>query len=417
MNIRKELQDTAAAAKQLVALTTEEKNKVLKMMAFAVEQNEEKILEENKRDLASAKEQGLSDAMMDRLALDHDRLMGIVKSIEDVALLEDPVGKMRLLNEHENGMKINKVRVPLGVIGMIYEARPNVAAEASALCFKSGNAIVLRCGKEAIKTSYAIVTAMQSMLVSNGLPADAIKLITDPDRQLMMDLIQQDDLLDVIIPRGGEGLIRFVTENSRVPVIQHYKGVCHLFVDESAEVEKAVSLFLNGKTQRPGVCNALEGLLIHKSIASELLPQIQLHCGVNNIKVHACEKSYRYFEHLDGVERISEDDFGEEYLAKEIAIRIVDDINGAIEHIDRFGSKHTEVICTQNEANAALFQKVVDASVVMVNASSRFSDGGQLGLGAEIGIATTKLHAYGPMGLEALTTEKYLVNGDGQIRA
>lgn len=417
MNIRKELQETAAAAKQLVALSTEEKNKVLKMMAFAVEQNEDIILEENKRDLASAKEQGLSEAMMDRLALDHDRLMGIVKSIEDVALLEDPVGKMRLLNEHENGMKVNKVRVPLGVIGMIYEARPNVAAEASALCFKSGNAIVLRCGKEAIKTSYAIVTAMQSMLISNGLPADAIKLITDPDRQLMMDLIQQDDLLDVIIPRGGEGLIRFVTENSRVPVIQHYKGVCHLFIDDSAEVEKAVSLFLNGKTQRPGVCNALEGLLVHKRIADEVLPQIQLHCGVNNIKVHACEKSYRYFEHLDGVERIAEDDFGEEYLAKEIAIRIVDDINGAIEHIDRFGSKHTEVICTQNEENAALFQRVVDASVVMVNASSRFSDGGQLGLGAEIGIATTKLHAYGPMGLEALTTEKYLVNGDGQIRA
>lgn len=417
MNIRKELQETAKAARHLVALTTEEKNKVLLMMAFAVEQNEEKILEENKRDLASAKEQGLSDAMMDRLALDKERLAGIVKSIEDVAKLDDPVGQLRPMNNHENGLKINKVRVPLGVIGMIYEARPNVAAEASALCFKSGNAIVLRCGKEAIKTSFAIVSAMQSMLVSNGLPADAIKLITDPDRKLMLDLIQQDDLLDVIIPRGGEGLIRFVTENSRVPVIQHYKGVCHLFVDESAEIEKAVSLFLNGKTQRPGVCNALEGLLIHKDIAQEVLPQIQLHCGVNDIKVHACERSFPYFEHLDGVEKIAADDFGEEYLAKEIAIRIVDDIHDAIDHIDKFGSKHTEVICTENQKNADLFQKIVDASVVMVNASSRFSDGGQLGLGAEIGIATTKLHAYGPMGLEALTTEKYLVNGNGQIRA
>lgn len=417
MNITEELQKTAKAAKSLVALTTEQKNKVLLMMAFAVEQNEEKILEENKRDLEAAKEQGLSDAMMDRLALDHDRLMGIVRSIEEVAHLEDPVGKMRLLNEHENGLKINKVRVPLGVIGMIYEARPNVAAEASALCFKSGNAIVLRCGKEAIKTSFAIVTAMQSMLISNGLPADAIKLITDPDRKLMLELIQQDELLDVIIPRGGEGLIRFVTENSRVPVIQHYKGVCHLFIDESAEIEKAIALFLNGKIQRPGVCNALEGLLVHKNIAEEVLPQLQLHCGVNHIKVHACDKSYRYFEHLEGVERISEEGFGQEYLAKEIAIRIVDDIDMAIDHIDKFGSKHTEVICTQDENNATLFQKIVDASVVMVNASSRFSDGGQLGLGAEIGIATTKLHAYGPMGLEALTTEKYLVNGDGQIRA
>ncbi|MCC2607522.1 glutamate-5-semialdehyde dehydrogenase [Planctobacterium marinum] len=417
MNIRKELQETAKAAKHLVALTTEEKNKVLLMMAFAVEQNEEKILEENKRDLALAKEQGLSDAMMDRLALDKERLSAIVKSIEDVAKLDDPVGKMRPLNKHENGLEINKVRVPLGVIGMIYEARPNVAAEASALCFKSGNAIVLRCGKEAIKTSFAIVSAMQSMLISNGLPADAIKLITDPDRKLMLDLIQQDDLLDVIIPRGGEGLIRFVTENSRVPVIQHYKGVCHLFVDESAEIEKAVSLFLNGKTQRPGVCNALEGLLIHKDIAQDILPQIQLHCGVNDIRVHACERSYPYFEHMEGVEKIANDEFGEEYLAKEIAIRIVDDIHDAIDHIDQFGSKHTEVICTENPKNAELFQKIVDASVVMVNASSRFSDGGQLGLGAEIGIATTKLHAYGPMGLEALTTEKYLVNGNGQIRA
>ncbi len=417
MNIREELAKTASAAKQLVALTTEEKNNALLMMAYAVEQNEALILEENARDLAAAKKQGLPAAMIDRLALDSDRLKDIVKSIENVASLDDPIGQIRTLAKRENGLEINKIRVPLGVIGMIYEARPNVAAEASALSFKSGNGIVLRCGKEAIKTSAAIVSAMQSMLVSHGLPADVIKLVTDPDRRLMLEMIQQDDYLDVVIPRGGEGLIRFVSENSRVPVIQHYKGVCHLFVDESADIEQAVALFLNGKVQRPGVCNALEGLLVHEKIAQEFLSQVQMYCEVNDIAVNACAKSYPYLSHLGKVTQIEDHEFGQEYLKKEIAIRIVADLESAIEHIDRFGSQHTEVICTQNELNASIFQRMVDASVVMVNASSRFSDGGQLGLGAEIGIATTKLHAYGPMGLESLTTEKYLVNGSGQLRA
>lgn len=416
MNIKHELARTADAAKHIASLSTDEKNNVLLMMAYAVEQNEERILQENARDVAAAKKQGLSTAMLDRLSLDSERLKGIVKSIEKVAELDDPIGQTRHMAKRDNGLEINKVRVPLGVIGMIYEARPNVAAEASALSFKSGNAIVLRCGKEAIKTSAAIVSAMQSMLVSSGLPADAIKLISDPDRRIMQEMIQQDDYLDVVIPRGGEGLIKFVSENSRVPVIQHYKGVCHLYVDEFANLDKALGLFLNGKLQRPGVCNALEGLLVHEKVAEEFLGKLQLHCGIKEIKVNACERSFSHLSHLQFVSLIDDNDFGHEYLSKEFAVRIVDDLESAIAHIDRFGSQHTEVICTENNVNASVFQKMVDASVVMVNASSRFSDGGELGLGAEIGIATTKLHAYGPMGLESLTTEKYLVNGDGQLR-
>lgn len=417
MNIKTELKNTAEAAKHIASLTTEEKNNVLLLMAFAIEQNKSRILQENQRDVEQAKLAGISDAMLDRLTLNEARIFAIVKSVEDVAALEDPIGIKRSLGVQENGLKISKVRIPLGVIGMIYEARPNVAAEAAALCFKSGNAIVLRCGKEAIKTSSAIVEAMQSMLVSNGLSPDAIKLITDPDRGLMLDLIQQDDYLDVVIPRGGEGLIKFVTENSKVPVIQHYKGVCHLYVDEFADIQQALDLFVNGKIQRPGVCNALECLLVHEKIAERFLSQVQLHCGLHNIKVNACSRSYSYFSHLKNVSRINKDEFGKEYLSTEIAVRIVPDLGAAIEHIDQFGSQHTEVICTEDSCNALVFQKMVDASVVMVNASSRFSDGGELGLGAEIGIATTKLHAYGPMGLEALTTEKFLVNGSGQIRA
>lgn len=419
MNINQETQAAANAAKYIASLSTEEKNNALLMMAYAVEQNLDRILQENKRDVDDAKKAGLSSAMIDRLTLNIERLADIIRSIEKVATLDDPVGETRHLSTADNGLEISKVRVPLGVIGMIYEARPNVAAEASALCFKSGNAIVLRCGKEAIRTSHAIVAAMQSSLVSSGIPADAIKLITDPDRKLMLELIQQDEHLDVIIPRGGEGLIKFVSENAKVPVIQHYKGVCHLFVDESAKVEKALGLFLNGKTQRPGVCNALEGLVVHEKIASVFLPNVRQLCESYGIKVHACTRAFPYFTEMDRsqVNQIEDNEFGEEYLSKEVAIKVVSDFESAVAHIDRFGSRHTEVICTESELNAALFQKLVDASVVMVNASSRFSDGGQLGLGAEIGIATTKLHAYGPMGLESLTTEKYLVNGDGQLRA
>jgi glutamate-5-semialdehyde dehydrogenase len=296
---------------------------------------------------------------------------------------------------------------------MIYEARPNVTADAGALCFKSGNAVILRGGKEALDTSLAIAELMQDTLEKHNLPKALVTVVPNPDRALMQELMEQRDYIDVIIPRGGEGLINYVTDNSKVPVIQHFKGVCHLYVDSDADLDNALEILLNGKTQRTGVCNALEGLVVHQAIAGDFLPRVAQAFKEHGVKVHVDSTGSEYFE---GADVIDESGFGEEYLGLEIAIRVVDDFDGAIDHIAQFGSNHTEVICTKDKEKAKLFQRAVDASVVMVNASSRFSDGSQLGLGAEIGIATTKLHAYGPMGLESLTSEKYLVNGEGQIR-
>lgn len=297
---------------------------------------------------------------------------------------------------------------------MIYEARPNVTADAGALCFKSGNAVILRGGKEALHTSKVIATILQNVLAQYGLPKALISVVPDPDRALMLELMQQREFIDVIIPRGGEGLINYVTENSSIPVIQHFKGVCHLYIDKDADQTMALDLLLNGKTQRTGVCNALEALLVHQNIAPQFLPKVAKALAEHQVKINACSKAAAYFEACTAM---AEEDFGQEYLDLEIAIRQVEDFDAAAKHIARFGSHHTEVICTNNEVTAAKFQRSIDASVVMVNASSRFSDGSELGLGAEIGIATTKLHAYGPMGLESLTAEKYLVSGTGQIRA
>lgn len=403
----------ATAAKQLIRLSESQKNDILNEMANALRNNKEPILKANALDMQQAKSDGLDDAMLDRLLLTDDRIESMASGVEVVASLPDPVGKTRLIETRPNGINVSKMRIPLGVVCMIYEARPNVTADAGALCFKSGNGIILRGGKEALNSSMAIAEVMHTVLENNNIPKEVISVVPNPDRELMLDLMQQKDYIDVIIPRGGEGLINFVTENSLVPVIQHFKGVCHLFVDESANLSKALNLLLNGKTQRTGVCNALECLLVHKSIAEQFLPQVSEALAEKHVKINACSNSIKYFENAT---QLNDNEFGVEYLSSEIAIRIVDDVNAAMAHIDEFGSYHTEVICTENESNANLFQQCVDASVVMVNASSRFSDGSELGLGAEIGIATTKLHAYGPMGLESLTAEKFLVNGVGQVR-
>ena len=403
----------ATAAKQLIRLSESQKNDILNEMANALRNNKEPILKANAFDMQQAKSDGLDDAMLDRLLLTDDRIESMASGVEVVASLPDPVGKTRLIETRPNGINVSKMRIPLGVVCMIYEARPNVTADAGALCFKSGNGIILRGGKEALNSSMAIAEVMHTVLENNNIPKEVISVVPNPDRELMLDLMQQKDYIDVIIPRGGEGLINFVTENSLVPVIQHFKGVCHLFVDESANLSKALNLLLNGKTQRTGVCNALECLLVHKSIAEQFLPQVSEALAEKHVKINACSNSIKYFENAT---QLNDNEFGVEYLSSEIAIRIVDDVNAAMAHIDEFGSYHTEVICTENESNANLFQQCVDASVVMVNASSRFSDGSELGLGAEIGIATTKLHAYGPMGLESLTAEKFLVNGVGQVR-
>ncbi|MFA3791573.1 glutamate-5-semialdehyde dehydrogenase [Aliiglaciecola sp. SL4] len=404
----------AKAARTLAVLDTDKKDRVLRDMAKALRNGEQHILKANKVDLDNAKQAQLSDAMMDRLTLNTQRVEDMAVGIETIVDLADPVGIQRELGQRPNGLEISKMRVPLGVVCMIYEARPNVTADAGALCFKSGNAVILRGGKEALASSKAISEILQNVLIEHGLPPELITVVPNPDRKLMQELLEQRDFIDVVIPRGGEGLINYVTENSKIPVIQHFKGVCHLYFDADADFETAIQLLINGKTQRTGVCNAIEGLVIHKDIAEQILPIVSDVLLRHSVTINACERSAK---HIARCNVIQDEDFGEEYLDLEIAIKTVDSMDEALDHIAKFGSNHTEVICTQNEVSAKRFQRSVDASVVMVNASSRFSDGSQLGLGAEIGIATTKLHAYGPMGLESLTTEKYLVNGNGQIRA
>ncbi|WP_166837930.1 glutamate-5-semialdehyde dehydrogenase [Rheinheimera pleomorphica] len=403
----------SVAAKAVANLTTEQKNLVLQSMANHIRAASTAILEANKDEVATANANGTSAAMLDRLTLNSDRIEAMAKAIEQIIALPDPVGATRQIEQRPNGINIEKRRIALGVICMIYEARPNVTADAGALCFKSGNAVILRCGREAIQTSLAIAGAMQRALREHKLPDEVISIVPDPDRDLMLALLKQDQYIDLVIPRGGEGLIRFVTEHSRIPVIQHYKGVCHLYVDQSADLAMALGLLLNGKVQRPGVCNALEGLLVNRHIATDFLPMVANALAQHDVIVHACQASIGYFNQA---QPIADNEFGQEYLAPEIAVRIVDDVDAAMAHIDRFGSQHTEVICTQDQAIAERFIRQVDSAVVMHNASSRFSDGGELGLGAEIGISTSKLHAYGPMGLEALTTEKYVVTGNGQTR-
>ena len=403
----------AKAANTLALLDTETKNQVLTEMAAALRAEKAFIIKENESDLSAARDNNLAASMIDRLTLNEERIEAMAEGIEVIVSLDDPVGQLRDITERPNGIKIRKMRVPLGVVCMIYEARPNVTADAGALCFKSGNGVILRGGKEALKSSQAIASVMHGVLEKHNLPKALISVIPDPDRALLMELMQQRESIDLIIPRGGEGLINFVTENSTIPVIQHFKGVCHLYVDKDADLEVALNLLLNGKTQRTGVCNALEGLVVHQDVADEFLNLCAVVLRQEGVKINAEEQAAKYF---DNATVLADNEFGEEYLDLEIAIRVVPSFSAAVEHIAQFGSNHTEVICTKNDTAAELFQRSVDASVVMVNASSRFSDGSQLGLGAEIGIATTKLHAYGPMGLESLTTEKYLVNGEGQVR-
>ncbi len=403
----------AVAARAVATLNEEQKNAVLQKMADAIRKHQDEILAVNEKDMAAGREKQLSDSMLDRLQLNPERIEGMATAIEEIIELNDPVGERMPFTTRPNGIEVEKMRIPLGVICMIYEARPNVTADAGALCFKSGNAVILRCGREAIESSKAIAAALHEALRESGLPEDVITVVPTPDRELMLELLQQDQYIDLVIPRGGEGLIHFVSDNSKIPVIQHYKGVCHLYVDKDADLDKALNLLLNGKTQRTGVCNALEGLLVHSAIADKFLPMAAQALQEKGVKIHSDKASAEYFADADV---IADDAFGEEYLALEIAVRTVADFDAAIEHIQDFGSGHTEVIATEDETTAQRFIREVDTAVTKLNASSPFSDGGQLGLGAEIGISTSKLHAYGPMGLQALTTEKFVVTGTGQIR-
>lgn len=401
------------AAIGVARLSDQQKTAVLNDIAAQLLIEQDSILQANQIDLENGAKNGLSSAMLDRLNLDPVRLEKIAQAVREIAAQPDPVGSMSESQKLPSGIEVAKMRIPLGVIAMVYESRPNVTIDAAALCFKAGNAVVLRGGKEALQSNLALARCIHIVLQKHQIEAAAVTVIPDPDRAIMNELLTLNEYIDLIIPRGGEGLIRFVSENSRIPVIQHYKGVCHLYVDEYADFSKAINLVENGKTQRTGVCNSLETLLIHKSVAESFLPKVAELFVKHGVRVHACTKSIGFFQEA---ETATEDDWHAEYLAMEIAVKVIDDFDAAVDHIVTYGSGHTEVIVTQDISVAKRFTREVNSSVVMVNASSRFSDGGELGLGAEIGISTSKLHAYGPMGAESLTTQKFVVTGDGEIR-
>ncbi|KQR10834.1 MULTISPECIES: glutamate-5-semialdehyde dehydrogenase [Xanthomonas] len=401
------------AAQVLSQLSAEAKQSLLEAMAAALEADAVLILAANARDLEAARAKGTASAMLDRLALDDARLAGIAAALREVAQLPDPVGQITRDDTRPNGIRVQKVRVPLGVIAMIYEARPNVTADAAALCIKAGNGVILRGGSEAIQSNTAIARALQRALREAGVPEASLTLVEDLRRETMLELLQLTDIIDLAIPRGGEGLIRFVAEHARVPVIKHYKGVCHLFVDASADMERAVRLLVDGKASRPSACNSLETLLVHADIAERFVPLAAAALRARNVELRG-DAATRAL--VPDIAPASDDDYAAEFLDLILAIRVVADLDTALAHIRQYGSDHTEVIVTEDAANAERFVHALRSAVVMVNASSRFSDGGELGLGAEIGISTTRLHAYGPMGLEALTVERFVVRGQGQVR-
>lgn len=408
INLAKKAKD---ASYVLSKADTKIKNNALLLMAEFLEKNTKKILEANKKDLKEAV--GLTKAFIDRLTLNEKRISDMAQGIREVASLNDPVGEITKMWKRPNGLIVGKMRIPLGVIGIIYEARPNVTADAAALCIKSGNVVILRGGKEAFNSNMVITEIICDAVKKAGLPKDVIQIIPLKEREAMLELLKLEEFIDVIIPRGGEGLIRFVVENSKIPVIKHYKGVCHIFVDETADIDMATKICLNAKVQRPGVCNAMETMLVHKNIAAKFLPVALKKLKEAGVEIRGCEKTKKI---VKDVKKAKDEDYGYEFLDLILAVKVVDSLDEAIEHINRYGSLHTESIITQNYTNSQRFLKEVNSSTVLVNASTRFSDGFQLGLGAEIGISTTKLHAYGPMGLEELTTTKFIIYGQGQIR-
>jgi glutamate-5-semialdehyde dehydrogenase len=401
------------AARALARAGTGVKNDALIRAAAAIRASSAQILRANASDLARATSAGLSAAMLDRLRLDEERLAGVAKSVEDVARLPDPVGSIEELTKRPNGLLVGRMRVPLGLVAIVYESRPNVTAEAAALCLKSGNACLLRGGSEAFESNRAIADLFGDALVAAGLPRAGANLVRTTAREALAAMVRLQGIVDLLIPRGGEGLIRYVTEHATVPVIQHYKGVCHVYIDGDADLEVAAGIALNAKVQRPGVCNAMETLLIDAACAAQFVERIGPAMRAEGVELRGDARACA----LDpSMKKASEADWDTEYLDRVLSIAIVDGIDGAIEHVARHGSNHTESIVTRSYEHAQRWLREVDASCVLVNASTRFNDGGELGLGAEMGISTSKLHAYGPMGLEELCTRKWVAFGDGQIR-
>jgi glutamate-5-semialdehyde dehydrogenase len=401
------------AAAVLVSATAEEKNKALEAVAVALEENTDGIQAQNEKDLAKGAENGLSTAMLDRLRLNDKRMKSMIEGVREVMKLNDPVGRVYDERIRPNSLKIYRMRVPIGVIGIIYESRPNVTVDASALTLKSGNAVILRGGSEAINSNLALAKVVADAIASAGLPASSVQLVPTTDREAVGEMLKMDDRIDLIIPRGGEALIRRVVENSTIPVIKHYNGICHVYVDSEADLNMAGEITFNAKVQRPGVCNAAETLLVDQAIAEKFLPKMLERLRKAGVRLKGCERTRQIDK---SVEEATEQDWNTEYLDLVLSVRVVDHLESAIEHIERYGSRHTDAIVTENQEKAREFVRRVDSSSVMVNTSTRFSDGAQYGLGAEIGISTDKLHARGPMGLEELTTYKWIVLGNGQLR-
>lgn len=413
MNLENLGKKSKEASRILALVSTEKKNKTLLRMADLIEERVSFITTANQKDIDDAKKLGLSPAMIDRLTLTQKRIKGMAEGLRVVADLPDPVGNVIKNWKRPNGLEISKVRVPIGVIFIIYESRPNVTVDSAGLCFKSGNCVILRGGKEAINSNKALVSLLHEALEENGLEKDFIQFIETPERSAIPALLRMTNYIDLVIPRGGEELIRLVVEESRIPVIKHYKGICHVYVDKDADLDMAEKIVINAKVQRPGVCNAMETLLVHKDVAGVFLPQVAKKLAEFGVELRGCPESRKLVPHMKPA---TEEDWSTEYLDLILSIKVVDSTEEAIWHISHYGSMHSDSIVTNDKSSAERFVKEVDSACVFVNTSTRFSDGGEFGMGAEIGISTDKIHARGPMGLEELSSYKYIVMGNGQIR-
>jgi glutamate-5-semialdehyde dehydrogenase len=400
-------------ARSIAKVSSEQKNSVLNKMAEALRKNAKKLQSENKKDITAAQKKGLSKAMIDRLTLTTQRIEDMAKGLIEIAALPDPVGEITKMWKRPNGMMVGRMRVPIGVIGIIYESRPNVTADATGLCLKAGNAVVLRGGSEAINSNMAIVNILRSVAKTEGIHEGVVTFINVPERDAVMEMLKLEGIIDLIIPRGGEGLIRAVTENSRIPVLKHYKGVCHVFVDRDADIKMAEDICFNAKVQRPGTCNAMETMLVDEKIAKKFLPSMIKRFKTAGVFLKGCPATLRIDKSL---EPAKEEDYYAEYLDKVLNVKVVKDMDDAMDHIAKYGSAHSDSIVTRDYEKAMRFLREVDSSAVFVNASTRLNDGFQFGLGAEMGISTDKIHARGPMGLEELTCQKFIVLGSGQLR-
>jgi glutamate-5-semialdehyde dehydrogenase len=405
--------DGREAARLMAKTTTDAKNQALRATAALLRQRRHDIRVENKKDLVAAEKAGLAGAKLDRLRITDQVLEEMAAGLEEVAQLPDPVGAITRMWTRPNGLQVGRMRIPLGVICIIYESRPNVTVDAAGLCLKAGNAVILRGGSEAIHSNGVLTRILQDASREAGLPGKAVQLVDTTDRRAVTELLGQEELIDLVIPRGGESLIRFVVEHAKMPVLKHYKGVCHIFVDEGADLDMAETICINAKVQRPGVCNAMEALLVHEKVAEAFLPRVARALEAAQVELRGCPRTVAI---LPRIKAATADDWGREFLDLILAVRVVPDMETAVQHIETYGSQHTEAVVTADYRRAHRFLQLVDSSVVLVNASTRFNDGYQLGLGAEIGISTSKLHAFGPMGVEELTTTKFVVYGNGQIR-